>query len=144
MFTDLLEEHSAFICRIKIVQKDLNLRHPCANLRYRETVLDLRNVIKSEGRKIELHVKFNRLIVNSIQFISCSVDPNGVLTHRIWNMSIYKYTSMYKLSILSKKYPIKTRFNILPGVISYNNVSYNNAVPVSYNNMVSYINKEYM
>ena len=25
----------------------------------------------------------------SIQFISCSVDPKGVLTHRIWNMSIH-------------------------------------------------------
>jgi hypothetical protein len=33
---------------------------------------------------------------HSIQFISCSVDPKGVLTHRIKNMSIYKYTSMYK------------------------------------------------
>jgi glycerol-3-phosphate responsive antiterminator len=32
---------------------------------------------------------------NSIQFISCSLDPKGVLTHRIKNMSIYKYTSMY-------------------------------------------------
>jgi len=51
---------------------------------------------------------------NSIQFISRSVDPKGVLTHRIWNMSIYKYTSMHKLSIVSKKYPIITRFNILP------------------------------
>jgi hypothetical protein len=53
------------------------------------------------------------MLFNSIQFISCSVDPKGVLTHRIENMSVYKYTSMYKLSKVSKKYPIISRFNIL-------------------------------
>jgi hypothetical protein len=36
-------------------------------------------------------------------------------------MSIYKYTSMYKLSVLYNKYPIVTRFctNKKQGLISY-------------------------
>ena len=38
-------------------------------------------------------------IFSAIQFISCSVDPKGVLTNRIWNMSIYiNITIVYKLS----------------------------------------------
>jgi hypothetical protein len=48
-----------------------------------------KNVVDHAGALNELsHCK------SSIQFIWYFVDPKGVLTHRIKNMSINKYTSM--------------------------------------------------
>jgi hypothetical protein len=85
-------------------------------------------------------LRFRRYYIqfNSIYFVFCR-SKGGCSPQDIEHVSIW-YTCVYKLLIVSKNYPIITRFNILPWAISYNNrVSYNNAI--SYNNMVSYINK---
>jgi len=56
----------------------------------------------------------NNAIQFKIQFISCSVDPNGGFNPPdMEHVNIYKYTSVYKFSIVGKKCHIITRFNIL-------------------------------
>jgi hypothetical protein len=76
-------------------------------------------------------------VPTQIKLLSSNFNPPDME-----HISTYKYTSMYKLSILGKRCPIVTRINILSWAMSYSDkVSYNNVK--FYNKMISYTNKVY-